>query len=111
MTQKRTLHLLNGQSMYHYFKRTHFLEGELMIPFNEAMCYGDTCKDIFSHTFIQTRARVHHVTPQQYIEITLNPLQPLLRKNFTHLSLWFDSDMFCQINILTILGWLDQTRL
>ena len=47
--------------------------------------------------------------PQQYTEITLNPLQPLFCKDFTHLSLWFDADMFCQINILTILAWLDQT--
>ena len=30
-------------------------------------------------------------------------------KIFTGISLWFDEDMFCQINILTILAWLDQT--
>ena len=48
-----------------------------MIPFNEAMCYGDTCTDIFSHEFIQIRAKVHHVTPKQYTEITLKPLKPL----------------------------------
>lgn len=95
--------------MYHFFKKTHFLEGELMIPFNEAMCYGDTCNDIFSHEFIQIRAKVHHVTPEQYTEIALNPLKPLFSKNFTRISLWFDEDMFCQINILTVLAWLDQT--
>lgn len=109
MTQKRTLHLLNGQSMYNYFKMTNFLEGEWMVPFNEAMCYGDTCDEIFSHTFNQIRAKVHHVTPKQYTEITLQPLKPLICENFTHLILWFDADMFCQINILTILAWLDQT--
>ncbi|KAA9022275.1 AraC family transcriptional regulator [Niallia endozanthoxylica] len=109
MTQKRTLHLLNGQSMYNYFKMTQFLEEELMIPFNEAMCYGDTCNDVFSHEFTRMRAKVHHVTPEQYTEITLKPLKPLLYRDFTHLSLWFDLDMFCQINILTILAWLDQT--
>ncbi|WP_338471190.1 hypothetical protein R4Z10_20855 [Niallia sp. XMNu-256] len=109
MTQNRTLHLLNGQSMYDYFKRTHFLDGELLIPFNEAMCYGDTNDDIFSPQFSQVRAKVHHVTLEQYTEITLKPLKLFLDKNFTHLSLWFDVDMFCQINVLTILGWLDQT--
>jgi hypothetical protein len=105
---KKTLHLLNGQSMYNYFKKTHFLEGELMIPFNEAMCYGDTCTDIFSHEFTQIRAKVHQVSPEQYTEHTLRPLKPLLCKNFSRLFLWFDADMFCQINILTILAWLDQ---
>ncbi|MCM3763779.1 AraC family transcriptional regulator [Neobacillus niacini] len=109
MNQKGTLHLLNGQSMYHYFKTTDFLKGELMIPFNEAMCYGDTCHDLFSDEFTQIRAKVHHVTPEQYTEITLKPLTPLFRKNFTHISMWFDADMFCQINILTILAWLDLT--
>jgi len=110
MTQKRTLHLLNGQSMYQQFKSKNFLEDELMIPFNEAMCYGDTCNDIFSPTFNEIRAKVHQVTAQQYSEITLQPLKPLLSRNFAHLSLWFDADMFCQINILTVLAWLDQSE-
>ena len=109
MTQKRILHLLNGQSMYHFFKSTDFLGEELMIPFNEAMCYGDTCSEIFSDRFTQLRARVHHVSPQQYIERVLKPLKPLFHENLLGISLWFDEDMFCQINILTILAWLDQT--
>ncbi|WP_394234893.1 AraC family transcriptional regulator [Niallia oryzisoli] len=108
MPQKRVLHLLNGQALYNFYKTTHFLDGECMIPFNEAMCYGETCSNIFSHNFIQIRANVHHVTTEQYSEITLKPLQRLFRKNFSHLTLWFDEDMFCQINILTILAWLDQ---
>ncbi|WP_462410078.1 AraC family transcriptional regulator [Neobacillus sp. Marseille-QA0830] len=80
-----------------------------MIPFNEAMCYGDTYDDLFSPRFTQIRAKVHHVTMEQYNEMTLKPLDPLFCKNFTDISLWFDSDMFCQINILTILAWLDKT--
>lgn len=109
MNPKKTLHLLNGQSMYNHFKITHFLEEELMIPFNEAMCYGYTCNDIFSREFTEIRAKVHHVTPEQYTDITLKPLEPLFSENFTHITLWFDADMFCQINILTFLAWLDQT--
>ncbi|RHW40365.1 AraC family transcriptional regulator [Neobacillus notoginsengisoli] len=109
MTQKNTLHILNGQVMYDHFKKTQFLEEEWMIPFNEAMCYGDTCDDLFSPQFTETRAKVHHVTTEQYTDITLKPLKPLFCKNYTHLFLWFDGDMFCQINILTILAWLDQT--
>lgn len=95
--------------MYKYFKKTHFLESELMIPFNEAMCYGNTCDDIFSDDFTEIRAKVHHVTPEQYAEITLNPLHPLFYEEFNRIALWFDDDMFCQINILTILAWLDRT--
>jgi hypothetical protein len=101
-----TLHILNGQVMYNHFKETKFLEQELKIPFNEAMCYGETSDDLFSKEFADIRAKVHHVTPEQYNEITLIPLEPLFNKEFTHLTFWFDADMFCQINILTLLAWL-----
>ena len=109
MNQEGKLHILNGMEMYRYFKKTHFLEPELMIPFNEAMCYGNTCEDLFSDEFIKIRSNVHHVTPTQYAEICLNPLQPLFCEGFNRIVLWFDEDMFCQINLLTLLAWLDRT--
>ncbi|WP_101842715.1 AraC family transcriptional regulator [Halobacillus sp. Marseille-P3879] len=109
MIRTGTVQILNGTEMYKNFKETHFLEPELMIPFNEAMCYGAACEDLFSDEFTEIRAKVHHVTPAQYAEITLNPLEPVFCGNFDHIALWFDEDMFCQINLLTILAWLDQT--
>lgn len=108
MMKQDSLHILNGQSMYDYFKKTHFIEQE-MLPFNEAMCYGNACSDIFSQEFVETRANVHHVTTEQYEEKILKPLQPLFSKSYSVIELWFDADMFCQINLLTILAWLDQT--
>ncbi len=110
MIRKGTLHILNGQSMFNYFKETHFLEQELMVPFNEAMCYGNTCNDLFSPEFTEIRAKVHHVTTGQYTEHSLKPLQPLFNGNFSNIALWFDADMFCQINLLTLLAWLDQAE-
>lgn len=110
MLLQDTLHILNGQAMYDYFNKTDFLEQEMMIPFNEAMCYGNTVEGLFSHEFVDIRAKVHHVSPVQYAEITLKPLQTLFSKNFSRIELWFDADMFCQINLLTILAWLDQTN-
>jgi hypothetical protein len=109
LTQKETLHILSGTEMYKYFKESHFLDSETMIPFNEAMCYGDASEVIFSGKFNHVRAQVHHVTPTEYAEITLKPLQPLFSGKFGRIALWFDEDMFCQINILTILAWLDQS--
>lgn len=96
--------------MYNFYKKTNFLEQELMVPFNEAMCYGNTSPNLFSKEFIEIRAKVHHVTPKQYTEHTLTPLQPLFSGKFTNISLWFDADLFCQINILTILAWLDKAE-
>jgi hypothetical protein len=110
MAQKRKLNLLNGQAMYDYFKMTHFLKEETIVPFNEAMCYGATTLELFSDEFTLIRAKVHHITPEQYSDITLKPLKPFFNKDFDHLALWFDEDMFCQINVLTILAWLDMTN-
>ncbi|MEH7417257.1 AraC family transcriptional regulator [Neobacillus drentensis] len=106
--QDKALHILNGEAMYHYYQETGFLNQERMVPFNEAMCYGGTCEDLFSQEFIDMRAEVHHVTADQYREHVLKPLQPFFDKEFSHLELWFDADMFCQINLVTILAWLDQ---
>ncbi|MEH7494979.1 AraC family transcriptional regulator [Neobacillus niacini] len=108
MVQETTLQILNGQAMYDFFKRKNFLQGEMMVPFNEAMCFGETTEDLFTPEFIEKRAKVHHVTPEKYTNITLSPLMPLINKSFTNIELWFDEDMFCQINILTILAWLDK---
>lgn len=96
--------------MYNFFKKTNFLEHEWMVPFNEAMCYGKTHNDLFSKEFTEIRAKVHHLTPVQYSETTLKPLVPLFSEKFTHITLWFDADMFCQINILCLLAWLDQAE-
>lgn len=96
--------------MYNYFDQTDFLKQELLIPFNEAMCYGDTSSDIFSQDFIHIRSRVHQVTTTQYAELTMKPLKPLFERRFSRITLWFDMDMFCQINLLTLLAWLDSVH-
>lgn len=95
--------------MYDHFKQTGFMQDKIIVPFNEAMCYGKASYFIFSDKFILTRSKTLKVTREEYIEITLKPIQPLLNGPFSNITLWFDEDMFCQINLLTILAWLDQT--
>ena len=60
--------------------------------------------------FIQVRANVHHVTTDQYYQLTIKLLEKVLNNEYNELYLWFDEDMFCQINVLTILAWLDQNN-
>lgn len=110
MIPNRKLHILNGQEMYRHFTNTQFLKDELKIPFNEAMCYGNTSENIFSNEFAEIRSNVHHVTLEEYKDVTLEPLHSLFNHEFEEIELWFDADMFCQINYLTILAWLDQTN-
>jgi hypothetical protein len=38
----------------------------------------------------------------------LLPLKILFENNLSDIILWFDDDMFCQINLLTLLAYLDQ---
>ena len=106
--EKYTLNILNGQSMHDYFKQHHFDEDGVYVPFNEAMCVGEVTSDIFSKEFKICRCAAHSITMGQYNEITLKPLQVLLEKQFSHITLWFDDDMFCQINLLTLLAYLNQ---
>ena len=105
---KQSLHILNGQSMYDYFKKTQFLEHERMIPFNEAMCFGGISGELFTRV-CRSSSKVHHITMEQYNENILVPLEPLVTGDFSSIELWFDADMFCQINMLTVLAWLDKT--
>jgi hypothetical protein len=72
------------------------------------MCVGEASTDIFSSHFIKCRCVAHNVTIEQYNQITLKPLQIFFENQFTHVLLWFDADMFCQINLITILAYLDQ---
>ncbi|WP_100486302.1 helix-turn-helix transcriptional regulator [Sporolactobacillus pectinivorans] len=102
------LNILNGEMMYKEFS-THQLMGKSdYVPFNEAMCSNDTHKSIFSGTFNRRRASGHHVSLEQYENIVITPLKPLFDKQYKCIVLWFGDDMFCQMNLLTVLAYLDQ---
>ena len=108
VNKKNILNILNGQVMYDYFKQHYFDKNSVYMPFNEAMCVGEVTDDIFSNQFNKCRCDAHHVTIEQYNELTLKPLQMLFQNQFSHIVLWFDDDMFCQINLLTLLAYLNQ---
>lgn len=104
-----TLNILNGQMMYEHFKKHHlFVDNALYVPFNEAMCSGEASADIFSEEFNKLRCQAHGISKEKYIKITLEPLQYLFEGRGSEIVLWFDEDMFCQINLLTLLAYLDQ---
>jgi hypothetical protein len=108
MDEKNTLNILNGESMYNYFKQYSLDTDGVYVPFNEAMCVGEVTTDIFSKEFNKCRCNTHHVTMEQYDELVSRPLQVLFENQFSHIVLWFDDDMFCQINLLTLLAFLNQ---
>ncbi|WP_438348257.1 AraC family transcriptional regulator [Paenibacillus sp. FA6] len=103
-----TLHILNGQAMYEHFSRYQLMEIGDYIPFNEAMCDNDSCADIFSPAFNRLRAEGHRVSLAEYEDVTMKPLACLLDKQYRCIVLWFGDDMFCQMNLLTVLAYLEQ---
>lgn len=104
---KKIINILNGQYMYDYFKRNNIITEGINISFNEAMCVGEVSKEIFADEFINKRCHTHKVSFDKYREITLKNLEPLIKLDFNTIVLWFDDDMFCQINLLTLLAYLD----
>ena len=76
------------------------------VPFREAMMDGDAVGDIFSDEFIQKRAQCLNVDKQQYIS-NIQVLCDALEKDIS-LCLWFGKDTFCQMNLLTLLAYLEK---
>ncbi|MED4219556.1 AraC family transcriptional regulator [Priestia megaterium] len=104
----KILNILNGQVMYEVFQTNEFFGKGEYIPFNEAMCSHETSVAIFSDEFIRLRALGHKVSIQEYKNLTMTPLKPLFEKEYKCIVLWFGDDMFCQINMLTVLAYLEQ---
>lgn len=106
---KDVLHILNGQVMYEEFKHNRWMGASNYAPFNEAMCMNTTTDDIFDKEFIDIRAAGHHVPVEGYIEKVIVPLANLFNKKYTCIVVWFSEDMFCQLNLLTVLSYLEQS--
>lgn len=103
------LNILNGEDMFKKFKEQQFMETSDYAPFNEAMCVHETTFPIFEDTFNEMRAQGHKVALHDYEAITLAPLKnTLFSKKYDCIVLWFGEDMFCQMNLLTMLAYLEQ---
>ncbi|MBW8347844.1 AraC family transcriptional regulator [Bacillus sp. IITD106] len=107
---KDVLNILNGQVMYEEFKNKKLMGDSDYVPFNEAMCVNATTTSIFDHAFIQTRAAGHKESVENYTKKVIKPLNNLFKKSYNYIVLWFGEDMFCQMNLLTILAYLEQSQ-
>ncbi|MDY0395780.1 helix-turn-helix transcriptional regulator [Virgibacillus halophilus] len=104
------LNILNGQVMYKEFKNKRLMGDSDYAPFNEAMCVNAVTTTIFDHAFIQTRAAGHGESEENYRNKVIEPLNNLFLKKYNYIVLWFGEDMFCQMNLLTLLAYLEQSH-
>lgn len=106
---KEVLNILNGQVMYEEFKNEKLMGDSDYAPFNEAMCVNPATTKVFDDDFIKTRAEGHNSSVESYTKKVIDPLEQLFTKKYKCIVLWFGEDMFCQMNLLTILSYLEQS--
>ncbi len=104
------LNVVNGMAMLSYLMENKIDLGGEIVPFNEGMCDGETTEDIFSGEFELERCTTHGVGVEEYEDIVINPLAPLFTFEYDELHLFFDEDMFCQMNLITLLAYLDSNN-
>lgn len=107
------LHITNGDS-------TTQLLNSLKIPgtiitWREMLCEGKTTTDVGSENFWKSRfdflSKTYQVTKQRFIDLTVKEFRNLcMQKQQEEIVLWFEYDLFCQINMLAILSWLKKHR-
>ena len=100
----RVLNITNGDAFNRYFVSNF---GDEAIPFREAMMDGEAVADIFSDEFINARSLELNVSEGEYISNML-VYDALQNNNYDELCLWFGRDTFCQMNLLTLLAYLEQ---
>ncbi len=107
------LHITNGDS---FTKKLNSLKlkGDI-ITWREMLCEGKTLTNVGSESFWKTRFEFlnknYKVSKSSFIEKTLKEYRLLCNhKQQDQIVLWFEYDLFCQINMLAVLSWLKTHR-
>lgn len=98
------LNITNGDYFNQYFIKNF---GKKAVPFCEAMMDGNTVNDIFSKKFIDLRCKELKVKKEEYL-LKMYAYNALNSNTFSCIYLWFGMDTFCQMNLLTLLAYLEQ---
>ncbi len=107
------LHITNGDNFTQKLEKLQ-LKGEI-ITWREMLCEGKTETNVGSESFWKTRFEFLHknykVSKSWFVEKTLKEYRSLCNhKQQDHIILWFEYDLFCQINLLAVLSWLKTYR-
>ncbi|CAL2081087.1 DUF1835 domain-containing protein [Tenacibaculum sp. 190524A02b] len=107
------LHITNGDSTTEILRRLNI--NEPIITWREMLCEGKTTIDVGSEDFWKTRfdflKSSYKVTKKTFIDFTLKEYRNLCnQKQQDEIVLWFEYDLFCQINMLAVISWLKRYR-
>lgn len=106
------LHILNGDATYDLFRKT-ALAGDTLV-WREILCEGPTVVEVGSDAYWKVRgdylishfpegAKAHLAQFQK--ELSATDL-----RSYDEVVLWFEHDLFCQINLLAVLNWLKESQ-
>ncbi|MEJ2585921.1 MAG: DUF1835 domain-containing protein [Robiginitalea sp.] len=107
------LHITNGDNFTQRLRKLKF-KGEI-ITWREMLCEGKTVTNVGSEAFWKTRFDFLHknynVSKSWFVEKTLKEYRSLCNhKQEEEIILWFEYDLFCQINMLAVISWLKTHR-
>jgi len=107
------LHITNGDNFTEKLKTLN-LPGDI-ITWREMLCEGKTETNVGSESFWKTRFdflnKNYKVSKSIFIEKTLKEYRSLCNhKKQDEIILWFEYDLFCQINMLAVISWLKTHR-
>ena len=103
------LHITNGDTTTNYLKKLH-IDGDF-ITWREMLCEGKTQVEVGSEDFWKIRfnflKQSYKITKKQFIDLTVKEYRNLCnQKSQDEIVLWFESDLFCQINMIAVISWL-----
>ena len=107
------LHITNGDSFTQRLNKLD-IKGDV-ITWREMLCEGKTLNNVGSESFWKTRYEFLHknykVSKSWFIEKTLKEHRSLCNhKQQDQIVLWFEYDLFCQVNMLAVISWLLANR-
>jgi len=105
----KTLHILNGDSTYAIFKKS-AVSGDVIV-WREMLCEGKIVKDVGSDQFWKERYSYFEnelgIEKLDYFDKTIKELIQLEDvSNYNEIVLWFEYDLFCQVNLLALCTYL-----
>jgi len=107
------LHITNGDITTNYLKKINFPGS--FITWREMLSEGKTTSDIGSESFWKNRFEFlktsYNISKKHFIDFTLKEYRNLCNeKKQDEIVLWFEQDLFCQINMLAVISWLKRYR-
>ena len=107
-----TLYITNGDSTAEILKRTS-LTGDIIV-WREILCEGPICKEVGSDEFWIKRYNYFEkeleVTRLDYYDKTIKEILKLEDvSGYSEVVLWFEFDLFCQVNLMALCTYLLQS--